>query len=161
MQKDRFIFKKTDDCDDFKVCARMMSETDPWITLGMDYEQCLGAFEGPFREVHIVTDSGTIAGFAVLQLYGSFSGYIQTICVCEGHRGLGVGTSLLRYCEEMILKISPNVFICVSSFNTRAKKLYIDFGFKPVGELDNFVKEGFSELLLRKTVGPRVGYHGQ
>ncbi len=27
-----------------------------------------------------------------------------------------------------------------------------------VGELDNFVKKGFTELLLRKTVGPRVGY---
>ncbi len=161
MKKDKIIFKKTDDRDDFKVCARMMSETDPWITLGMGYEQCLGAFEGPFREVHIVTEDGTIAGFAVLQLYGSFSGYIQTICVSEEYRGQGLGTTLLRYCEEMILKISPNIFICVSSFNTRAKKLYSDFGFKPVGELDNFIKEGFSELLLRKTVGPRVGFHGK
>jgi hypothetical protein len=34
-------------------------------------------------------------------------------------------------------------------------------GFKLVGELENFVKEGFSELLLRKTVGPRVGYQGK
>lgn len=161
MQKDNFIFKETDDHDDFKTCALMMSRTDPWITLGMDYELCLSAFGGPFREVHTVTDNGTIAGFAVLQLYGSFSGYIQTICVSEEYRGQGLGTALLRYCEEIILRVSPNIFICVSSFNTRAKKLYCDFGFKPVGELDNFIKEGFSELLLRKTVGPRVGYHGQ
>jgi hypothetical protein len=26
------------------------------------------------------------------------------------------------------------------------------------GELDNFVKEGFTELFLRKTIGLRVGY---
>ena len=30
-----------------------------------------------------------------------------------------------------------------------------------IGELENFVKEGFTELLLRKTVGPRSGYTGQ
>jgi hypothetical protein len=40
-------------------------------------------------------------------------------------------------------------------------KLYYELGFKLVGELENFVKEGFSELLLRKTVGPRVGYQGK
>ncbi|MCI0523138.1 MAG: GNAT family N-acetyltransferase [Bacteroidales bacterium] len=155
------MFRITDDSDDFKVCALMMSATDPWITLGMDYEICLTAFEGSFREVHIVSDNGEIAGFAILQLSGSFSGYIQTICVSEGYRGKGVGTALLSYCEERILKISPNIFICVSSFNTRARKLYESFGFRLVGKLDNFLKEGFSELLLRKSVGPRVGYHAQ
>ena len=139
----------------------MMSGTDPWITLGMDYDLCLTAFEGSFREVHTVTDGGKIAGFAILQLSGSFSGYIQTICVSEEFRGRGIGSALLRYCEERILTISPNIFICVSSFNTRARKLYESYGFSLVGVLDNFIKEGFSELLLRKTVGPRVGYHAQ
>lgn len=138
-----------------------MSGTDPWITLEIDYDLCLTAFEGSFREVHIVTDCGQIAGFAILQLSGSFSGYIQTICVSEEYRGRGIGSALLSYCEERILKISPNIFICVSSFNTRARNLYESFGFNLVGELDNFIKEGFSELLLRKTVGPRVGYHAQ
>ena len=50
------------------------------------------------------------------------------------------------------------MFICVSSFNSGAIKLYYEFGFKLIGEMENFVKEGFTELLLRKTVGPRVGY---
>lgn len=138
-----------------------MSGTDPWITLGLGYEQCLSAFEGSFREVHIVTVNGKIAGFAILQLSGSFSGYIQTICVSEEYRGRGIGTALLSYCEGRILKISPNIFICVSSFNTRARKLYENFGFRLVGELENFIKEGYSELLMRKSVGPRVGYHVQ
>jgi ribosomal protein S18 acetylase RimI-like enzyme len=85
-------------------------------------------------------------------------GYIQTICIREDFRGRGFGTKLLEFCEERILKFSPNVFICVSSFNKGAIKLYHEFGFKLVGELDNFIKEGFTELLLRKTAGPRVGY---
>jgi len=26
---------------DFAVCAKLMSVSDPWVTLGVDYEQCL------------------------------------------------------------------------------------------------------------------------
>jgi [ribosomal protein S18]-alanine N-acetyltransferase len=151
----------TTDPEKFPVCARMMTSTDPWITLEMDYEQCLKAFEGSFREICIAEAGNEIAGFVIMQTCGTFSGYIQTICVSEKQRGKGIGTQLLEFCERRILEYSPNIFICVSSFNTGAAKLYYNFGFKLVGELDNFVKEGFSELLLRKTVGPRVGYQPQ
>jgi ribosomal protein S18 acetylase RimI-like enzyme len=135
-----------------------MSKTDPWITLEMNYDQCLKAFEGNWKEIYIIESENEIAGFVIIQICGTFSGYIQTICISETYRGNGFGSTLLQFCEERILKFSPNVFICVSSFNKRAAKLYYDFGFKLVGELDNFVKEGYSELLLRKTVGQRIGY---
>lgn len=144
---------------DFAVCARMMSVTDPWITLQMDYGLCLKAFDGEYKETYIIEYENSIAGFVILQVAGTFSGYIQTICIDEAFRGKGLGKLLLGYCEKRVLKFSPNLFICVSSFNKGAMKLYYEFGFKLVGELENFVKEGFTELLLRKTVGPRVGYH--
>ncbi len=161
MQKKKFVINITKDPKDFGVCALMMSKTDPWITLGMNYNQCLNAFEGDCKEIYIIIYGKDIAGFVILQVCGTFSGYIQTICIGEDHRGKGLGTKLLKFCEERILKFSPNIFICVSSFNKGAIKLYYEFGFKLVGELDNFVKEGFTELLLRKTVGPRVGYRAR
>jgi ribosomal protein S18 acetylase RimI-like enzyme len=127
----------------------------------MNYDLCLKAFEGDYREIYVIEIKNEIAGFVILQISGTFSGYIQTICISEAYRGKGYGKKLLQFCEERILKISPNVFICVSSFNKGAIRLYYEFGFKLVGELDDFVKEGFTELLLRKTVGPRVGYRKQ
>jgi ribosomal protein S18 acetylase RimI-like enzyme len=160
-KQEKIIIRQTVDPKDFAVCARMMSETDPWITLQMNYEQCLKAFEGSYREIYIVDVEKVIAGFVILQTCGTFSGYIQTICIGEDYRGKGFGRKLLAFCEERILKFSPNVFICVSSFNKGAIKLYYDFGFKLIGEMDNFVQEGFTELLLRKSVGPRVGYTGR
>jgi ribosomal protein S18 acetylase RimI-like enzyme len=155
---EKVLIRQTTDSNDFEICAHMMSETDPWITLKMDYEQCLKAFEGECKEIYVVEAENIIAGFVILQTSGTFSGYIQTICVDAPFRGMGLGKKLLHYCNERVLKFSPNLFICVSSFNKRALKLYYDFGFKLVGELENFVKQGFTELLLRKTVGPRVGY---
>ena len=148
----------TTDPEIYAVCARMMEKTDPWITLELDYNQCLKAFEGSSKEIWVVEIEGKIAGFVILQIGGTFKGYIQTICIDEAFRGKGLGRKLLQFCEDRILKISPNIFICVSSFNKGALRLYEEFGFKLVGELDNFVKEGFTELLLRKTFGPMVGY---
>jgi ribosomal protein S18 acetylase RimI-like enzyme len=158
--KQNFAINLTNDPQKLEVCALMMSKTDPWITLGMNYDQCLKAFDGSYKEIYVVEIENEIAGFVIIQICGTFSGYIQTICMSEAYRGQGLGTKLLQFCEERILKFSPNVFICVSSFNKGATKLYYDFGFMLVGELENFVKEGFTELLLRKTVGPRVGYEG-
>jgi ribosomal-protein-alanine N-acetyltransferase len=158
---ERISIALTNSPDDYAVCALMMSVTDPWITLGMDYDQCIKAFEGECKEVYVVRVRNEIAGFVILQTGGTFAGYIQTICISENYRGKGFGKKLLQFCEERILKISPNVFICVSSFNKGAIRLYYEFGFKLVGELENFVKNGYTELLLRKTVGQRVGYTGR
>jgi ribosomal-protein-alanine N-acetyltransferase len=150
--------ERTTNQEDFDFCALMMAKSDPWITLEMGFDLCIQAFVGVSKEVYIIKNDEVIAGFVILQMDGSFKGYIQTICVSEDFRGKGLGKKLLKFCEERILKISPNIFICVSSFNTGALQLYTDFGFKVVGELNDFVKEGFTELLLRKTIAPIIGY---
>lgn len=158
LSKEKVEINLTTDSEDFAACALMMSKSDPWITLEMSFDQCLKAFEGKAKEVYVIKKENQIAGFVILQVEGTFKGYIQTICVNENYRGKGFGNKLLLFCEERILKISPNIFICVSSFNKGAIKLYYEFGFKLIGELENFVKEGFTELLLRKTFGPIIEF---
>ncbi len=157
-QKMEIINLLTTDSQHIADCALMMSKSDPWIKMGIDYEQCLNAFKGKSKEIWVVEIDKEVAGFVILQIGGTFKGYIQTICIDVVYRGRGIGKKLLQFCEERILKISPNIFICVSSFNDRAIRVYKEFGFKLVGELENFVKEGFTELLFRKTVGQMMGY---
>lgn len=150
--------KLTSDPNDFAMCARMMAAADPWLKLGLGYDQCRKAFDGPFKEVFVLKNEAEIMGFVIVQTQGTFKGYIQTICIGTAYRGLGYGTKILEFCEDRILKCSPNIFICVSSFNKDAIRLYTKFGFELVGELRDFVRQGFTELLMRKTVGPIVDY---
>jgi ribosomal protein S18 acetylase RimI-like enzyme len=156
MKLDALNILQTINVNDFAECAKMMAITDPWITLDLNYSQCLNAFEGQCKEIYLLKLNEEIAGFVILQMCGTFKGYIQTLCISETHRGKGFGTKLLNFCEEKVFNVSPNIFICVSSFNVRAIKLYHQIGFKTIGNLDNFVKEGFTEILLRKTIGPMV-----
>ena len=153
-----FSITQTKEKKHIEICAEMMSGTDPWIRYGMDYDLCLQAFDGEFREIYILEIEKVIVGFAVLQMTGTFKGYIQSLCINEQWRGRGLGLKLLQFCEEKILEISPNIFICVSEFNHKAIKLYVKFGFELIGRLNDFLKPGITELLMRKTYGPVVGY---
>jgi ribosomal-protein-alanine N-acetyltransferase len=140
--------------EEARVCARMMAGSEPWITLKRGYEESLTVVEDPSREVYVALEAGRLRGFVVLNMSGAFAGYVQTVCVGAEDRSRGIGSRLMRFAEERIFRESPNVFLCVSSFNPRAKALYEKLGYEMVGELKDYVVEGHSEYLLRKTTGP-------
>ena len=139
---------------DLEACARMMSTSEPWITLGRDCSRCLAAVSDPGRELYVAGAGADVLGFILLNMNGPFVGYIQSVCVAESARGLGVGSQLVAYAEARIGRVSPNVFLCVSSFNPGAQRLYERLGYEFVGTLVNYLIEGRDELLYRKTVGP-------
>lgn len=149
-----FLFLKTTDEYFLRQCASLMCKTEPWITLGRNFDMCMQAVSGESKEVYVYLTNETLTAFAILQMEGSFKGYIQSICVSQEARGMGIGNALLEFCEQRIFQISPNVFICVSSFNVAAAKLYYRRGFEKIGELKDFIVIGHSEILLRKTIGP-------
>lgn len=152
------FIKETKDESLLQQCAAMMFRSEPWITFGRDRQGCAESLHGDYKEVYVVTRGTTLLGFAVLQMEGTFKGYIQSICIAPEARGKGLGSSLLEFCEQRIFEVSPNVFICVSSFNTDAARLYYRAGYHKVGELSSFMASGHSEILLRKTIGPIAGF---
>jgi ribosomal protein S18 acetylase RimI-like enzyme len=137
-----------------QVCARLMAASEPWLTLGRNYETSLRIIQDPTREVYLAREAGEFVGFVILCMTGAFVGYIQTICMQPGHRGRGMGSRLVSFAEGRIFRESPNVFLCVSSFNHDARRLYQRLGYQVVGELTDYLVAGHSEILLRKTVGP-------
>lgn len=143
-----------------RTCAHLMANSEPWVTLGRSYEACLRIVQDPTREVYLSRDEGEIVGFVILCLTGAFVGYIQTICIHPGRRGHGLGSQLVEFAERKIMEEFPNVFMCVSSFNRDAQRLYQRLGYQVVGELTDYIVQGHSEILLRKTSGPLTTFVG-
>jgi ribosomal protein S18 acetylase RimI-like enzyme len=139
---------------DLAECARMMAESEPWITLGRTVEASIRTLRDPGKEVYVSEDEGRIVGFVVIDLRGPFPGYIQTVCVRAGARGQGHGAQLITWAEARIFQESPNVFMCVSTFNPDAHRLYERLGYTVVGELPDYLVRGHGEVLLRKSRGP-------
>jgi ribosomal protein S18 acetylase RimI-like enzyme len=143
---------------EIEACARLLSESEPWITLQQDYARTLRTMSNTARERYVAMDGDHVAGLLILNLTGALAGYLQTICVAPAYRGRGVGTEIMRFAEDRIFREHANVFLFASSFNPAAMRFYERLGYTRVGEVPNYLVEGHSEILMRKTKGPAVGY---
>ncbi|MBT3321758.1 MAG: GNAT family N-acetyltransferase, partial [Anaerolineae bacterium] len=130
------------------ICAEMMANSEPWLTLGRDYEASVQTISMPNKEVYLAYKDNEILGFSVLNMQGAFIGYIQTLCISPTQRGKGIGSQLLSFVEDRIFRESPNIFMCVSSFNIGAQKLYQKLGYEVVGELKVYVLKAFGHNLM-------------
>ncbi len=119
--------------DEARACAELMSSSKPWITIGRTYEQSLNIISDTAKEVYLACVQDDFAGFLILNMQGAFVGYIQTICLRPEWRNQGLGRRLIQFAEKRIFRESPNVFMCVSSFNQDAYRLYKRLGTKPSG----------------------------
>jgi len=139
-------------------CAELMVRSEPWVTLKRSYCDVVDIINDSTSEVHVARSDNQIIGFAIIKLRGAFVGYIQSVVIEPKHRGQGIGRAFIEYLEERIFCEHPNVFICVSSFNLGAKKLYDRLGYETVGELRDYIVKGYSEILMRKSRAPLTDY---
>jgi len=160
---DRIVVRRLASDGDARACAEIMASSEPWVTLGRDYVASMQLLRDPSREAYVATrvEGAAVLGFVILAMQGAFVGYIQSIAVREDWRGRGLGSRLIAFAESRVLREAPNVFICASSFNTRARSLYERLGYETVGELRDYVVRGHSEWLLRKSVGPLADWTTQ
>lgn len=146
--------RRLENADEAKICARMMADSEPWITLRRDYEASLKIVSDPSMEVYLALKGYEIVGFVVISMTGAFIGYVKSIYTAPKWRSRGIGSGLMSFVEDRIFSEAPNVFICVSDFNEGAQRLYRRLGYEVVGELKNYLVSGKSEVLMRKTIAP-------
>ena len=105
----------------------------------------------------------TVAGVAIFWTDGTMPvpAYLQILAVAEGQRGRGVGQALLRHVEADAYRRGPNLFLCCVNTNVDARRFYDREGYVEVGPMPNFVAEGLTEVLYRKTLGPIRGYSAE
>jgi [ribosomal protein S18]-alanine N-acetyltransferase len=139
--------------DDGEWAARLMAASDPWITLGRGLEHCRAACQRPECHLFVARAGGERCGFALVNPRGvSGAPYLASIAVAPDWRSRGTGAALLDHCERQAALTSRHFFLCVSSFNARAQAFYARHGYRQVGQFDDYVIDGASELLMYKRV---------
>jgi ribosomal-protein-alanine N-acetyltransferase len=145
---------------DIVGCVAMVPQIEPWVTLGATpaemepyFRRLLGR-----EEAFVAVLDGQVVGFATLSRGFLYGCYVRRLAVKEGLRSRGIGRQLMRFIETYTFARYPNLFLCVSASNTRAQKFYRELGYQIVGELTDFIMQGQSEILLRKSVGARVNF---
>jgi len=136
--------------EDYEWCARVMASSEPWITLGRGLEECRARCRHPDYLLLVACHGGRPAGFCLVHPRGlAGSPYIASIAVDAAQRGQGIGTILLAHAEQRF-PATRYIFLCVSSFNVRARRLYERLGYAAMGELQDYVIDGAAEILMGK-----------
>jgi GNAT superfamily N-acetyltransferase len=77
--------------------------------------------------------------------------YLELLALLPVAQGQGIGSSILTWFEQEALEHgSRNLWVCASSFNTRALRFYERHGFEQAATLPGLVVDGYGEILLRK-----------
>jgi ribosomal protein S18 acetylase RimI-like enzyme len=132
--------------------AATLVTMDPWRTL--EYRpEALGAYlsrsDSTFFRFTIRV-AGDPAGLVALR-YPLLRGiYLELLAVFPPYQGLGLGREIMSFVEAQVRPHTQNFWTAVSAFNHRARLFYQNLGFLEVARLENLIKEGCDELLLRK-----------
>jgi [ribosomal protein S18]-alanine N-acetyltransferase len=144
--------------DDARWAADLMSSSDPWMTLGRGFDACFAACTSRLDYLEIARAGAERCGFVLVRPAGvAGAPYIVSIAVAPAYRSHGIGTALLAHVERAYEGRSRHLFLCVSSFNPRARAFYERHGFEAVGTLKAFLVETADEILMHKRLGAGAG----
>jgi ribosomal protein S18 acetylase RimI-like enzyme len=140
---------------DREWAAQLMARSEPWTTLRRSLETCRAVVNDPEFQVFVGRIDRERCGFLILDPRGlAGAPYLKSLAAADAFRGRGVGTAFIRFAEDYFRPHARYLFLCVSSFNDGARRLYERLGYEHVGTLKDLAVEGASELLMGKRLRP-------
>jgi ribosomal protein S18 acetylase RimI-like enzyme len=136
--------------DEAAALAEMMIAIDPWKTLG--YAASALARGMTREDASLARYAIEPGGYLAIRYPWLRGSYLETIAIDPAHQGRGIGAAVLEWWERT--SRTPNLWLLVSAFNAPARRFYARHGFVEIAPLENLVKPGVSEVLLRKQVAP-------
>ena len=138
------------DADD---CRRLVLANEPWITLGYGEADVQAIVRAAATDHLLRARAGDrVVGFA-LSAPGILLGeYLKILAVDAAYQASGIGRGLMAELERRAFRQWPNVYLCVSDFNTGGRAFYRRLGYEEVGPLRDLLLPGKNEVLMRKTI---------
>jgi ribosomal protein S18 acetylase RimI-like enzyme len=150
---------------------------EPWRGLGYRAD-ALGRYLARKAQVRSVwvaraTAKGPPLGVAVVDDGVLLGGFIALLAVRPESSGQGLGRALVEHVAAQTFATRRWLYVSCDGNNTAALRFYRKLAFSRVGRLPDLVREGRTEILLRKpapqkarkpgtkipTATARVGYH--
>lgn len=129
-----------------------LATIDPWARAGIPAERMrafLAAAEDGARRYQIVCAS-VPAGVLVVRTPWLHGPYLNLIGLVPAFHGQGIGSIALDWLDAEARGHYRNLWLCVSTFNDGARRLYERHGYRLAGVLDDLVFDGLDEHLMRK-----------
>jgi ribosomal protein S18 acetylase RimI-like enzyme len=138
---------------DAETLGRQLADIDPWARLGIGSEEMSGflSVSTDTKRCFTILCDGDRAGVIVLRHPWLMGPYLNLFAILPGYQRTGVGRAVMAWFEsEAIAAGARNAFLCVSAFNIAAIAFYRRCGYSPAAFLDDLIKDGEDEILMRK-----------
>ncbi len=125
----------------------------PWSVIAWPAARLAAGFKREVPSVHRfeLLVEGELAGIAGIQNPFLYGPYLQILAVLPGFQGRYLGSAILEWMErEARMQESRQLWLCVTTYNTRARAFYERFGFKEAAVVDKLATEVSDEVLMRK-----------
>jgi GNAT superfamily N-acetyltransferase len=128
---------------------------EPWSVYPMSAEAMTAYFSAnePGAPRFVIRVGDEVVGAVGLRLNWMRGPYLQVLGVLPEWQGDGVGKLVLTWFELAArARGDRNLWVAVSDFNPGAARFYNRFGFKRVADLADLIRDGKTEILLRKPI---------
>lgn len=159
MDNKELFIKLADTDSEFHNSALLLSQNEPWLSLGRSFDYTMGKIRNAGDDLYVVYLGDEPAGCILVELHGTLKGFIRSFCIDPKFQGMKIGSRVLAYIEKIIFEDYPNVFVFAASFNEGAVRFYERNGYERIGIFKDYVEEGSDEILFRKTIGASNSFH--
>ena len=133
--------------------AEALAAIPPWSVIGWSAERMTRALKlaQPSMKRFEVFTGGKLAGIIAVQDPFLHGPYLQLLAILPDCQGRNMGLRLLQWMESEARRAEARqLWLCVSTFNARARAFYERFGFEPAAVLDKLATDASDEILMRK-----------
>jgi diamine N-acetyltransferase len=132
--------------------ADAMAKMDPWRTLQISAARLADSLADGDDHLHrwAIRQGPACAGVVSIRSPWLYGPYLALLAVLPEHQAAGIGKAVLDWMESEARESATNLWACVSAFNTRAQSFYERHGYERMAVLDDLVRAGFGEVLIRK-----------
>jgi ribosomal protein S18 acetylase RimI-like enzyme len=140
---------------DLGALARLVDGHALFVRYGTDpatLERALGAGLAAGDVVLAAEADERLLGLAWWSPRGAFarSPYLRLLVVAQDAVGRGAGAALMDAFEAAAFAAAGDAFALVTIDNDAARRFYARRGYAEVGQLPDYVREGITEVVLRK-----------
>lgn len=137
--------------------ATAFAGIDPWARYPYPADQLEAYFAGSTMDAprFQILIGGVLAGAVGLKLDWLRGPYLQFLGLLPAYQNCGAGSLILEALDHAARQSQcRNVWVCASDFNAGALAFYERHGYAQVAALPDLVREGRTEVLLRRRVPP-------
>ncbi len=136
------------------LLGEQLANMDPWRTLrytASAMQAYLLRQDAALYRYGVVTENH-MSGVVCVRYPWLRGSYLELIGLDAATQGHGVGADIMDWLEAQTRLASHNVWLLVSSFNTKARAFYERRGYYEIGPIQDLIAPGCDEILLRKRI---------